>query len=212
MLGKPSRRTRKKLEEHGKRAPAVVVEIAEKGMAVTSGSEQIVANTEVMLKTKLRVEPADEPQFEVEERFRFPQLSIPTVGTRLAVIYDPSDHDKVMIDRSPEGVATQFANVPGLQGTDLEGLMATVQQAESQTQDPQELARILQQQLGTNVNVQQQGSSGMTFGAPPAGFGTPAPQEEDPVDKLAKLAELREKGMLTDAEFESQKARILGES
>ncbi len=212
MLGKPSRRTRKKLEEHGKRAPAVVVEIAEKGMAVTSGSEQIVANTEVMLKTKLRVEPADEPQFEVEERFRFPQLSIPTVGTRLAVIYDPSDHDKVMIDRSPEGVATQFANVPGLQGTDLQGLMATVQQAESQTQDPQELARILQQQLGTSVNVQQQGSTGMTFGAPPAGFGTPAPQEEDPVDKLAKLAELREKGMLTDAEFESQKARILGES
>jgi hypothetical protein len=29
---------------------------------------------------------------------------------------------------------------------------------------------------------------------------------------LTKLAELREKGMLTDAEFESQKARILGES
>jgi hypothetical protein len=29
---------------------------------------------------------------------------------------------------------------------------------------------------------------------------------------LTKLAELREKGMLTDAEFESQKARTLGES
>jgi hypothetical protein len=213
MLGKPSRRTRKKLEEHGKRAPAVVVEIAERGMSVTSGSGQLVANTEVMLKTKLRVEPEDEPAFEVEERFRYPQLSIPSVGSRLAVIYDPSDHDRIMIDRSPEGVAAQFANVPGLQGTDLQGLMATVQEAQSQTQDPQELARILQQQLGTNVNVSQQDSSGVSFGAPPAGFGAPAPApEEDPVDKLAKLAELREKGMLTDAEFESQKARILGES
>ena len=213
MLGKPSRRTRKKLEEHGKRAPAVVVDIAEKGMSVTTGSGQLVANTEVMLKTKLRVEPEGEPAFEVEERFRYPQLSIPTVGSRLTVIYDPSDHDRVMIDSSPEAVATQLGSVPGLEGTDLQGLMATVQQAQSQTQDPQELARILQQQLGTGVNVQQQKASGMTVGAPPGGFGAPAAApEEDPVDKLAKLAELREKGMLTEAEFESQKARILGES
>jgi hypothetical protein len=213
MLGKPSRRTRKKLEEHGKRAPAVVVEIADKGMTVTSGSGQLVSDTEVMLKTKLRVEPTDEPAFEVEERFRYPQLSIPSVGSRLAVLYDPSDHDKVMLDRSPDGVASQFVNVPGLEGADLKGLMATVEQARSQTQDPQEMARILQQQLGTNVNVQQQDSSGVTFGAPPTAFGAPAPSaQEDHVDKLAKLAELREKGMLTDAEFETEKARILGES
>jgi hypothetical protein len=213
MLGKLSRRTRKKLEEHGTRAPAVVVEIAERGMSVTTGSGQLVANTEVVLKTKLRVEPADELPFEVEERFRYPQLAIPSVGSRLGVIYDPQDHEKIMIDRSPEGVATQFANVPGAQGTDLQSLVNTVQQAEGQTQDPQELARILQEQLGTNVTVQQQDTSGVTFGQPGAGFGTPAPApaEEDPVDKLAKLQELREKGALTDAEFEAQKARILGE-
>jgi len=213
MLGKPSRRTRKKLEEHGKRAPAVVVEIADKGMTVTSGSGQLVSDTEVMLKTKLRVEPEDEPAFEVEERMRYPQLSIPSVGSRLAVIYDPSDHDKVMLDSSPEGVASQFVNVPGLEGTDLKDLMATVEQARAQTNDPQEMARILQQQLGTSVNVQQQDSRSVAFGTAPAGFGAPAAQpEEDHVDKLAKLAELREKGMLTDAEFESEKARILGES
>jgi hypothetical protein len=212
MLGKPSRRARKKLEEHGTRPPATVVEIAERGMAVTSGAEGIVANTEVMLKTKLRVEPADEPQFEVEERFRYPQLSIPAVGSRLGVIYDPSDHDKIMIDRSAAGAMVQFGDAAGLQGTDLQSLMSKVQDAQSQTQDPQELARILQQQLGTNVTVQQQDSSGVTLGAPGAGFGTPAAPEEDPVDKLAKLAELHEKGVVTDAEFESQKARILGET
>jgi hypothetical protein len=214
MLGKPSRRTKRKLEEHGTRAPATVVEIAERGMAVTSGAEGIVANTEVMLKTKLRVEPEDEPAFEVEERFRYPQLAIPSVGSRLAVLYDPSDHDKVMIDRSPDGVATQFGAAAGMQGTDLQGLVNTVREAETQTQDPQELARILQQQLGTTVNVQQRETDGVTFGAPQAGFGAaaaPVP-EEDPVDKLAKLAKLREQGVLTDAEFESQKARILGET
>jgi len=218
MLGKLSRRTRKKLEQHGKRAPAVVVDIAERGMSVTSGPAGLVSSTELALKTKLRVEPADEPQFEVEERFRYPQLAVPSVGSRVAVIYDPSDHDKIMIDRSPAGAAIQFGGAAGMQGTDLQSLVSKVKDAQSQTQDPQELARILQEQLGTNVTVQQQDSSGVTFGAPDTEFGLPdsafgtsqAPSE-DPVDKLTKLAELREKGMLTDAEFESLKARILGE-
>jgi hypothetical protein len=212
MLGKPSRRTRKKLEEHGKRASAVVVEIAERGMSVTSGPAGLVSSTEVALKTKLRVEPADEPQFEIEERFRYPQLAIPSVGSRLAVIYDPSDHDKLMIDRSAAGAAIQFGGAAGMEGSDLQSFVSKIQEAQSQTHDPQELARILQEQLGTNVTVQQQDSSGVTFGAPGAGFGAPTSADEDPVDKLAKLAELREKGMLTAAEFESQKARILGES
>jgi hypothetical protein len=213
LLGKLSRRTRKKLEEHGKRAPAVVLDIAERGMSVTSGPAGLVASTEVALKTKLRVEPDDEMPFEVEERFRYPQLAIPSVGTRVTVLYDPSDHDKLMIDRSAAGAAMQFGGAAGMGGTDLQSLVSTVKEAQTQTQDPQELARILQEQLGTNVTVQQQDSSGVTFGAPGAGFGAPAPSasEEDPVDKLTKLAELREKGMLTDAEFESQKARILGE-
>jgi Short C-terminal domain len=211
MLGKPSRRTRKKLEEHGKRAPAVVVEIADRGMSVTSGPEGLVASTEVALKTKLRVEPADEMPFEVEERFRYPQLAILSVGSRLSVICDPSDHDKLMIDRSAAGAAMQFGAAAGMQGTDLQSLVSTVKEAQSQTQDPQELARLLQEQLGANVTVQQQDSSGVTFGAPGAAFGTPQAAEEDPVDKLTKLAELKEKGMLTDSEFESQKARILSE-
>jgi hypothetical protein len=33
----------------------------------------------------------------------------------------------------------------------------------------------------------------------------------DPVDQLAKLADLRDRGIVTDAEFEMQKRRILGE-
>src|SRR5215216_1154394 len=156
MLGKLSRRTRKKLEQHGKRAPAVVVDIAERGMSVTSGPAGLVSSTELALKTKLRVEPADEPQFEVEERFRYPQLAVPSVGSRVAVIYDPSDHDKLMIDRSPGGMATQFATASGIQGSSLQSLMSTVQEAEAETKDPEELARLLRERLGTNVTVQQQ--------------------------------------------------------
>ena len=45
MLGKPSRHLKKHLEEHGKKATAVVVEIASKGMAVTNGAEGVIGNT-----------------------------------------------------------------------------------------------------------------------------------------------------------------------
>lgn len=42
----------------------------------------------------------------------------------------------------------------------------------------------------------------------------PAAQETqgDPVDKLAKLAELKEKGVITEEEFQEQKRKLLGES
>ena len=72
MLGKPSKRLMKQLEENGKHAKATVVEIAEKGMAVTRGAEGVVGNTELALKAHLRVQPDDEPEFEVKKRFSFP--------------------------------------------------------------------------------------------------------------------------------------------
>jgi Short C-terminal domain len=46
------------------------------------------------------------------------------------------------------------------------------------------------------------------------GYGAPPPQQsggitDDSMDKLTKLAELRQQGVLTDAEFEVQKQKIL---
>ncbi|MGZ5376050.1 MAG: hypothetical protein ACXWEF_06335, partial [Solirubrobacterales bacterium] len=111
MLGKPSRRTRKRLEEAGKKANATVVEVAEKGMSVTKGTEGVIGNTELALKTTLKVQPEGEPEFEVKTTFRYPQLSVPAAGQALAVIYDPEDHDKIMLDDSPE--AQQSAALAG---------------------------------------------------------------------------------------------------
>jgi len=37
----------------------------------------------------------------------------------------------------------------------------------------------------------------------------PAPPAADPIEQLQKLAELKNQGILTDAEFEAQKAKIL---
>ncbi|MGZ5333574.1 MAG: SHOCT domain-containing protein [Solirubrobacterales bacterium] len=182
MLGKPSRRTRKRLEEAGKKANATVVEVAEKGMSVTKGTEGVIGNTELALKTTLKVQPEGEPEFEVKTTFRYPQLSVPAAGQALAVIYDPEDHDKIMLDDSPE--AQQSAALAGA-GIDAGAIGDAVANAQK-----------MQQQ------AMQGGGAGMTFGAPAAA---------DPVAQLEKLQALKEKGALSDSEFEAQKAKILGQ-
>ena len=45
---------------------------------------------------------------------------------------------------------------------------------------------------------------------PPPAYAAPAPPAGDPVEQLTQLAELHKNGILTDAEFSAQKARILG--
>lgn len=45
---------------------------------------------------------------------------------------------------------------------------------------------------------------------PPAPAPAPAAPATDPIEQLKDLAELKAQGILTEAEFEAQKARILG--
>lgn len=47
--------------------------------------------------------------------------------------------------------------------------------------------------------------------APQGGYyeQPPAPAAPDPIEKLKELGELRDKGVLTDEEFEAQKAKLL---
>jgi hypothetical protein len=197
MLGKPSRHLHKHLEEHGKRANATVVEIASRGMAVTNGAEGVIGNTTLMLKTKLNVEPNGEPSFEIEKRFRYGQLAVPSAGMKVAVIYDPDDHDKIMLDdtRSPYSVATG-STAP----RDVGKLLAEVKAAQAESGgDPQALAKILRERLGAEQGIVIDG--GTTFDTAPA----------DPLDRLAKLAKLHDSGVLTDAEFADAKAKILAD-
>jgi hypothetical protein len=186
MLGKPSGRLKKHLEKNGKRANATILEIADKGMTVTSGNEHVVGNTEFVLKTRLKVQPEDEPEFEVEQKFRFMQLAVPSAGSVLAVIYDPADHDKIMLDDSPEAQQQATLSSAGL--------------------DPNAIAQMMNQAQQWQAQAGQMPAGQMPGTAPPAS----AQQAPDPVEQLEKLAALKEKGALTDAEFEAEKARILG--
>jgi hypothetical protein len=209
MLGKPSRRTRKRLDERGVRASAEVLEISQRGMAVTSGSGALVSDTEVALKTRLRVDPEGQPSFEVEQRFRYSQFGVPVVGMRIGVIFDPEDHETIELDRfaskpDASAVASGIGGSGGSGGMDLGGLLASVQAAKAESHgDPQAMAAALQAKLG--------GQTPIVMAAGAAGSSANA-GGEDPVEQLTKLADLRDRGVLSDEEFATQKARILGES
>jgi hypothetical protein len=189
MLGKPSKKLKKELEASGKRANATIVEIAEKGMAVTRGAEGVIGNTELALKTHLRVQPDDEPEFEVKKRFSFPQLAVPSAGQTVPVLYDPADHDKIIVDYSQEaqqGAAFQAAGI-----------------------DPSQIGQLMEQaQQLRGAAGQVPGGMGQVPGMTPA---APAQPQADPVTQLEKLAKLKESGALTEAEFEAEKAKILGQ-
>jgi hypothetical protein len=61
----------------------------------------------------------------------------------------------------------------------------------------------------------REGSNGITFdmapGFPVAKSAVKAPDDEDPLEQIAKLGELRDKGLVTPEEFEAQKKRLLTE-
>jgi hypothetical protein len=191
MLGKPSKKLKKQLEESGTRANATVIEIAERGMAVTRGAEGVVANTELALKAHLRVQPENEPEFEVKKRFSFPQMAVPSAGQTVPVLYDPQDHDKIIVDYTPEAQQGAALSAAGIDPGQIGQLMEQAQQMQAQAG---------QMQAGMPGMAQVPGVS------PP-----PAQPQSDPVEQLEKLAKLKESGALTEAEFEAEKAKILAQ-
>jgi hypothetical protein len=111
------RRLAAHLEKNGVRAPATVLEIASWGSDTESSQGEIDLEDELIKKmpgetlapsntgawyvrkTKLRIRPADEPEFEMEGKIRYGDfgLKVPEAGAEITVVYDPNDHSKVMV-------------------------------------------------------------------------------------------------------------------
>jgi Short C-terminal domain len=195
MLGRRNRFTRKKLMNEGTAAPATVLEIADDGMAVTHGSDAYVGNTELVLRTRLRVDPPGEPSFEVQQKFRYPQLSIPSVGTVLNVRFEADDHDKIMIDT--DSLPAISPTLSAATGLDLNGLLTTIHEQRAAGADRMEMAEALKASLGISADA----GVGLR-----ALQGTPA---DDRIGNLERLAALHASGALTDEEFAAQKRILL---
>jgi cytosine/adenosine deaminase-related metal-dependent hydrolase len=70
--------------------------------------------------------------------------------------------------------------------------------------DPDMRRQVLAALHGQGIDVSALAASGT-----PA---SPAASAEDPIDRLAKLAEFHDHGLISSAEFDTQKARLLGET
>jgi hypothetical protein len=67
-----------------------------------------------------------------------------------------------------------------------------------------------QQEEAQYYEQQQQQQPQQYYEPPPQQYAQPAPAPApDPIEQLQKLADLKNQGILTEAEFEAQKAKIL---
>ncbi|PJE24496.1 MAG: hypothetical protein CK431_05720 [Mycobacterium sp.] len=170
-------------------------------VSVTVGNPNLVNNTEVRWTLRLRVTPEHEPSFETTLKTPLPQAMRPRPGTRLAVLYDPKDHSRIQLDyQAPAETAVDAitANRPDLSGASVMGMPMgdVIRQAMS---DP---AGFRTEMMRRAAEMQEQAMQAMQPQPPAA--------SQDPIDRLERLAALKDRGVLTDEEFEQQKRRILG--
>jgi Short C-terminal domain len=140
-------------------------------------------------------------------------------GVVVPVFYDPDDRSRMEIDepalqaRHDAGAAQVKANAiargeaaagmsaagatappPGPPADGVLGILETSIRIAERKGDAAEVAR-----LRAKLAEHERGS------AP-----TPAGATADPIDRLQKLADLHDRGALTDAEFAAEKAKVLG--
>jgi Short C-terminal domain len=125
-----------------------------------TGSTGRASGGTIHAKFSLRVNPDGQEAFDVTFKQAFVG-AFPIKGFFCQVIYDPSDHSRIAIQR------------------------------DSITPRPP---------VHTQADA---GSPAVLSGAPASG---------DVADQLTKFADLHDRGVLTDAEFATQKAKLLGES
>jgi hypothetical protein len=164
------------------------------------------------INIRVRVKFPDDSVTEIVQR----GLMAPIVGdlyegSVVPVRYDPSDHSKAVVDlpalrekQSQADVAQQaqldqqFAHLgePGAQAASgpaaelLGGLAGGDLKAQ--------ILRLAAQNPGSVIDMRSS--------------SPPGEQSPDPVERLSKLAELKQQGALTDEEFTAAKAKILGET
>jgi len=262
----------RELRNKGRRAFAKILESHRTHFSETIGNDAVVADTQILYKLKLQIEPEGEAPFDAELEALFPQLSPPRPSAHLAlvVLYDPSDHSRVVLDRSEEGYeeldallskqradervsrmrergqgvwadryeaahdslaeyvknddpttdpderAKQFqaekAKMRAIMAGDAQERVAQIrelQRTDNLSNDPQERAQQLEErrpqikQIATALSTPT-----VLAGGQPVASG--APDSTAIVDALSKLADLRDRGALTDAEFQAQKQKLLG--
>jgi hypothetical protein len=130
-------------------------------------------------------------------------------GAVVPVRYDPSDHSKVALDL-PALKAGQAKSKAAEQGT-LDAQFANLGTSGATGAGRAQVIAGLGDLGGLKAQVLAAASQNAGAVIDPQA-SSPDGSAPDPVERLAKLAALKQQGMLSDAEFEAAKAKVLGES
>jgi hypothetical protein len=194
------------LLEHGIRGKATVEKADMAGAMNYSGymsektQEGLLTGDRTMVKYKLqlRVElPDREPYLAaVTLPVPGPKIRYMTGGSVCEVLVDPNKADHVAIDwngQFQQGTIEQMAAANPLIAAAMKGAGVDIE-AVSQMQ---------------REAMQQGQTTGAVFVGGKLVSGMPAASTPDPLDRIKKLAELHDSGVLTDEEFATEKAKLL---
>ena len=177
------------------------------------------------MKVTLKVEPEGQPAFEATFHQTFPGR-IPIKGFQVKVMYDPDDHSKIVIQDDqifPPGISHEQAEKSAarrkrMQAAAESGNMASFIEEDIRAKKAEAALRVQEAQAAYSGNMAEfieemkakGAGSGVNIGGALSASG--AATTPDIADELTKLADLRDRGALTEAEFETQKAKLLGAS
>jgi hypothetical protein len=101
-------RVERKLREHGRSAPAEILSMRTEGSGNSArgmlAPDDDLTVSWTLCRLELRVMPEGEPPFEVTARTRLNTFKYK--GDTVPVLYDPADHDKVVVDYEADARAT----------------------------------------------------------------------------------------------------------
>jgi hypothetical protein len=131
-------------------------------------------------------------------------------GSVVPVRYDPSDHSKVVLD--VPALEERHARADAAGKTQLDSQLDRLGEPGSGTGGPGVQALAGLGNLGDLKAQLLQTAAENPGSVVDLSSGSPGPSSSSPEDRLAKLADLKDRGVLSDDEFAAEKAKILGES
>jgi len=190
----------RKLNEQGGGTVAWATVVSAKGQWASSSNTGVSAFSAKVtdhMKVTLNVEPEGQPAFEATVHQAFSGAT-PVDGWQVKVIYDPDDHSKIAIEEGqifPPGVSHDRLE----RGAALRGEAVAAAKSGNMAEFVEEMKA-----KAARGEIEVQGTPLVT-----AAGGAPQPEI---ADELTKLADLRDRGALTEAEFDAQKAKLLAAS
>jgi hypothetical protein len=132
-------------------------------------------------------------------------------GDVVPVRYDPSDYSKVRLD--VPALEAPLKDAKAAQGARVDAALTRLGEPGAGTGGEVGVEGLTPMAKGMEVKAQLDGMAAATPGSVVnLSSGSPGRSSSDPEDRLAKLADLKERGVLSDEEFAAAKAKILGES